>query len=81
MRYRLEQRIHTLAHNELELIPEGQSGFIIEGVSLSPWCVSDGDEYRTHPYWLAKWETDATNRWDAWWLFWDKLAIIVPRIL
>lgn len=80
MRYRLEQRIHTLAHNDLDLIPEGQQGFVVEGVSLWPWRVHGGDESRTYPYWLATWETEAKNRWEAWRLLWDKLAVIVPRI-
>ena len=80
MRYSLGQRVHTLAHNDLDFISEGQSGFIAEGVSLSPWRVNGGDECRTHPYWLATWETEAKNRWEAWRLFWDKLAVIVPRI-
>lgn len=80
MRYRLEQRIHTPAHNDLDLTPKGQSGFTVDGVSLSPWRVNDGDGCRTYPYWLATWGTEAKNRWEAWRMFWDKLAIIVPRI-
>nr|WP_281721502.1 hypothetical protein [Nitrosomonas nitrosa] len=80
MLYRLEQRIHTLAHNDLDLIPEGQPGFIVEGVSFSPWRADESAGCRTHPYWLATWETETESRRKAWQLFWDKLAIIVPRI-
>lgn len=80
MRYKLEQRIHTLAHNYLELIPEHQPGFIVEDVSFLPWRVNEEDGCRTHPYWLTTWETEAENRWKAWRLFWDRLTLIVPRI-
>lgn len=80
MRYRLEQRIHTLAHNYLELMPHDQPGFSVEGVALSPWQVNRDDGCRAHPYWLATWEIEAENRWKAWRLFWDKLTVIAPRI-
>ena len=67
MRYRLEQRIHTLAHTDLELISEGQSGFIVEGVSLSPWRVDDGDGFQAQSlyYELRSYRVREARAWKA----------------
>lgn len=80
MRYQLEQRIHTLAENVVDSRTDGTPQFTVEGVTLSPWQVDPSDGWWTHQYWTASGEIDATDFKNAWRLFWNKLARIVPII-
>ena len=80
MHYRLEQRIHTLAHNYIDRVSTSTPSFEVEGVTFSAWKYTLETGGREHPYWLASWETDAERFTKAWDQFWDKLSFIVPRI-
>lgn len=80
MRYKLEQRIHTLAENVVDSRTNGTPQFTVEDVTLSSWQVDPSDGWWSHQYWLATGEIDSNNYRNAWRLFWSKLARIVPKI-
>jgi hypothetical protein len=60
--------------------PGGETGFISEGVTFSPWLHKPGDGWWTHPYWLATGEVEATDYNSAWRLFMKSLVQIVSRV-
>ena len=79
--YRLEQRIHTLAQNVVDVGTGGtETGFISEGLTFSPWVGLSGDGWWTHPYWLAAGEVEASDYVSAWRLFLKSLVRVVSRI-
>ena len=80
MRYQLEQRIHILAENVVDSRTDGAPQFTVDGVTLTSWRVDPSDGYWTHHYWLASGEINALDFNNAWQLFWNKLARIIPRI-
>ena len=80
MLYRLEQRIHTLAHNGVGRATTHTTAFTAEGVTFSSWLVDESDEWLTHPYWLATTEIEANDYMAAWRLFIKRLLRIVPRM-
>ena len=80
MLYRLEQRIHTLAQNVVDRAKTTATGFTVEEVSFSSWQCEPDDDWGTHPYWLSAADIDANGYREAWQLFWNRLARIVPRI-
>ena len=80
MLYRLEQRIHTLAHNGVGRETTHAPAFTAEGMTFSSWLVDEGDEWLTHNYWLASTEIEANDYIASWRLFIKSLARIVPRM-
>ena len=77
MRYRLEQRIHTLAKIAIDSTEAGRFGFSVEDVTFSNWQIGDDDGYWTHHYWLATSEIEADDYKTAWQLFRKSLVRIV----
>jgi hypothetical protein len=80
MRYRVEQRIHTLAENIVDDEAGGEPVFEAEGVTFSLWKETPTDGYWTHQYWLATSEIDGDDFQSAWKTLWNRLARVVPRI-
>lgn len=75
MRYRVEQRIHTLAQNVVDHPTGLPPTFTAEGVTFTPW-----QEWWTHPYWLATSDIEADNFKGSWEAFQKCLSRLVPRI-
>lgn len=80
MLYTLEQRIHTLAQNVIDTTAVGVTGFPADDVVFSPWQVDQHDDWWTNQYWLATTEIEASNYREAWNIFWNRLARLVPRM-
>ena len=80
MRYRLEQRIHTLAKIAIDSTETGQYGFPVEDVTFSNWQTGDNDGYWTHDYWLATSEMEAADYIAAWRCFMKSIVRIVSRM-
>jgi len=75
MRYRIEQRIHTLAQNVVDHSTGLPPTFTADTVTFTPW-----QEWWTHPYWLATSEFEDDNFKAAWEAFQKILSRLVPRI-
>lgn len=78
--YTLEQRIHTLAQNAIDAQTTGVTGFTAEGVRFSPWQNEPHEGWWTNPYWLATAKIEANDYGQAWNIFRERLARLVPRI-
>ena len=79
MLYRLEQRIHALAKNFVDLESMSAHEFIVDGVTFSSWPHPSTATW-ANKYWLATVEIDATDHREAWQSLWDNLSRSVPRI-
>jgi hypothetical protein len=80
MRYRIEQRIHTLAQLAIDGTQPLTFAFTVEEVTFSNWQMNEGEGYWTHPYWLAATEIEAASYLEAWRLFIKQLVRVVPRM-
>lgn len=80
MIYRLEQRIHTLASNDVDNASNGPPSFAAEGVIFSHWQYDDDIPWWTHHYWLATADIEANGFIQAWGSFQKSLALVVPRV-
>lgn len=79
MRYRLEQRIHTLAEIMIDGTEANRFAFKIETILFSQWPASVANPWE-HKFWLAISEVEAEDYVSAWRLFRRKLIRIVPRL-
>lgn len=79
MLYRLEQRIHTLAKNFVDMESMSAPALRVDGVTFTSWPHQSTETW-TNKYWLATAELDAAGYREAWQSLWDKLSKSVPRI-
>lgn len=77
MRYRIEQRIHTVAQNVVDHSTGFPPTFTEAGTTFTPW---QEQEWWTNHYWLATSEFEADNFKSAWEAFQKILSRLVPRI-
>lgn len=79
MRYRLQQRIHTLAEIMIDGTETNRFAFTIETITFSQWPASLANPWE-HKFWLTMCEIEAEDYVSAWRLFRRKLIRIVPRV-
>lgn len=77
-RYKIQQRIETLAHNAVN-VKDGNPSFSIDDVQFSHWDFNFTEGWK-HDAWISETEMDAEGYKDVYIRFQNKLRDLIPMI-